>query len=63
MRPSPSTYASIGIGVPAATVAAWFLDACCQIPVPGEVQAAMGALISALVGYFFIGGKNEDVNS
>jgi hypothetical protein len=63
MKPSPSTYASIGIGVPMATIAAWFLETCCSVAMPGEVQAAIGAVISALVGYFFTGGKDEDVAS
>ena len=58
--PSASTVASVGIGIPVATVGAWALDICCQISMPGEVQAAAGALISAAVGYFFVGGKRID---
>ena len=58
--PSSSTVASVGIGIPVATVVAWFLTVCCAVPVPGEVQAAVGALVSALVGYFFTGGRRAD---
>jgi len=58
--PSSSTVASIGIGIPVATLLAWVLGVCCNVPVPGEVQAAVGALVSALVGYFFNGGRQID---
>jgi len=58
--PSSSTVASVGIGIPVATVAAWLVDQCCNISVPGEVQAAFGALISAGIGYLFLGGKRVD---
>jgi len=58
--PSSSTVASIGIGIPVATLFAWVLSVCCNMPVPGEVQAAAGALVSALVGYFFNGGRKVD---
>lgn len=59
--PSASTYAGIGIGVPVATVFAWLMNTFLAVEVPGEVQAAIGALIGTLAGYFFLGGKNEDV--
>lgn len=59
--PSSSTIASVGLGVPIATVAAWIAGVCCNVPVPGEVQAAIGALISATVGYFFVGGRRADM--
>ena len=58
--PSSSTIASVGIGIPVATVLAWILSVCCSVPVPGEVQAAVGALVSAIVGYFFMGGRRAD---
>ena len=58
--PSSSTIASVGIGVPIATVAAWIAGVCCNVAVPGEVQAAIGALISAAIGYFFVGGRRAD---
>ena len=55
--PSSSTIASVGIGIPVATIISWVLNQCCQMEMPGEVQAATGALTSAIVGYFFAGGK------
>ena len=59
-RPSESTVASVGIGIPLATVAAWLLQQFTGIAVPGEVQAAFGAIVSAGVGYFFLGGRASD---
>lgn len=61
MTPSPSTVASVGIGVPVATLISWILSVTLTLEVPGEVQAAMGAIISAIVGMFFLGGKRADV--
>jgi len=51
MTPSTNTIASVGLGVPIATVGAWLVSVCCSIAVPGEVQAACGALLSAGIGY------------
>jgi hypothetical protein len=59
MKPSSSTVASVGIGVPLATIAAWALGLA-GIEVPGPVEAAFGAVLGALVGYFFVGGKAVD---
>lgn len=59
--PSASTVASVGIGIPLATVAAWCMQQFASIEVPGEVQAAFGALVSAGVGYLFAGGKRRDM--
>ena len=59
--PSPSTVASVGIGIPVATVLAWCLQQFAGVEVPGEVQAAIGALVSAVIGYWFIGGRRVDV--
>lgn len=59
MKPSNSTFASVGIGVPAATVISWIVSQF-GIVMPGPVEAAIGALISAVVGYFFLGGKSAD---
>lgn len=61
LQPSTSTIASLAIGVPAATVISWLFNQFSGIAVPPEVQTAFGALVSAFVGYFFIGGKHEDV--
>lgn len=59
MKPSSSTVASIGIGIPLATILAWVI-AQFGIEMPGEVQAAVGAVVSAAIGYFFVGGKAVD---
>lgn len=58
--PSASTVASVGIGIPVATVIAWLLQQFAAVEMPGEVQAAVGALVSASVGYFFTGGRRAD---
>lgn len=60
MKPSTSTVASLGIGVPAATILAWALSEFAGIQVPGGVEAAFGAVIGAIVGYVFKGGKAVD---
>lgn len=57
LRPSSSTMASVGFGIPVATIVAWAFSAFGGIEMPGPVQAAFGAVVSALFGYFFIGGK------
>lgn len=59
MKPSNSTVASVGIGVPLATIISWVMSLN-GIEVPGTVEAAFGVVIGALVGYFFIGGKAID---
>jgi hypothetical protein len=60
MRPSVSTVASVGIGVPFATIVSWCVNTFAGVEMPGEVQAAFGAIVSALVGYLFKGGKAVD---
>jgi len=60
LRPSNSTIASVGLGIPTATLIAWLLDVTIHVQMPGEVQAAMGALISAIIGYAFLGGRHVD---
>lgn len=62
-KPSPSTVASVGIGAPLAAIISWLLGVCCSIPVPPGVEAAMGAVMSAVVGYFFMGGRSNDLGS
>ena len=59
-RPSGSTFASVGIGIPVAVVMSWLVSTFGGVEVPGPVEAALGAIISALVGYFFTGGKAVD---
>lgn len=57
LRPSTSTVASLSIGVPVATIIAWVLSTFAGVEVPGPVEAAFGAVISTVVGYFFVGGR------
>lgn len=59
-QPSNSTFASVGIGVPVAIVLAWISHQFLLVDVPGEVQAALGAIVSSVVGYFFQGGRRAD---
>lgn len=60
MSPSASTVASASLGVPIAIIVSWIVKQCYHVDVPGEVQAAGGALISTLIGYVFNGGRNID---
>lgn len=60
MKPSVSTVASIGLGVPVATVLSWVLNVTTGIEMPGPVEAAIGVIIGAAVGYFFKGGQSAD---
>lgn len=59
MKPSVSTIASVGLGVPLATILSWVLSLN-GIEVPGPVEAAFGVVLGAGVGYFFKGGKADD---
>lgn len=61
MKPSSSTVASVGIGVPVATIISWAVNTFAGVEVPGEVQAAFGAVVSAAIGYFFSGGRADDI--
>jgi hypothetical protein len=60
MKPSTSTVASVGIGVPVATILSWIVSTFAGVEVPGPVEAALGVVIGAIVGYFFLGGKASD---
>jgi hypothetical protein len=60
MKPSVSTVMSAALGTPIAVIASWTVKTFAHIEVPGEVQAAIGSLLSALIGYFFIGGQAVD---
>lgn len=62
LRPSNSSLASLGVGIPMSTILVW-VAGLNGIVVPGEVQAAFGAVIAALSGYFFTGGKHNDTQS
>lgn len=58
--PSTSTVASVGIGVPVATIIAWLVNTFSGVAMPGGVEAAIGALVGAIVGYMFTGGRRAD---
>ena len=60
MNPSNSTVASVAVGVPAATIISWILNTFAGVEVPGPVEAALGALLGAAIGYFFAGGRRAD---
>lgn len=59
--PSPSTLVGAGLGTPLAVVIVWAVETYTHATVPGMVAAAMGALLSALIGYFPRGGNNSTV--
>lgn len=60
MKPSQSTVASAIVGVPLATIISWALNTFAGVAVPGPVEAAFGAVLGALVGYVFKGGRAAD---
>lgn len=65
MKPSNSTIASAGLGLPVAIVTAW-LAGQFGLDMTAEVQTAFGVIISTVIGYFFEGGKKaaaSDANS
>ena len=55
--PSPSTLVGAGLGTPLAVIVVWVIETYSHVTVPGMVAAALGALLSALVGYFPRGGN------
>ena len=55
--PSPSTLVGAGLGTPLAVIVVWGVESFAHVTVPGMVAAAIGALLSALVGYFPRGGN------
>lgn len=59
--PSPSTNAGV-VGVFVAVIVVWALKEFAQVDVPEEVAAAIGGLLSTVLGYFRLGGKREDVS-
>ena len=62
LMPSSSTVASGTLGVAVAVLVAWVLQQFVGVEMPGEVQAALGAIVSTVIGFFFTGGKNADVS-
>lgn len=60
IKPSSSTVASAGIGVPAGIVVVWMIGEFTGAEMPVEVAAAVGSIVSFLVGYLFHGGRSDD---
>lgn len=60
MKPSGSTVASVGLGVPVAVILSWCAREFGGIEMPSEVEVAFGVIVSALIGYCFSGGKAAD---
>lgn len=60
MKPSASTVASVVIGAPVATLISWLVDVVAHIAMPPHVEAALGAVISGIIGYCFLGGQSAD---
>lgn len=58
--PSQSTVMSVAIGAPVAVIFTWAMNTWGGVTVPGHVEAAIGAVISAAVGYLFTGGRRVD---
>jgi hypothetical protein len=59
MKPSTSTVASVGLGIPIATMVKWILSLF-GVEMPEDVTLQAGVLFGAIVGYFFQGGKAAD---
>lgn len=59
LKPSTSTVASALGGGALSTVLLWVLGQYFGINPPPEVSAQIGVLVSAIVGYFFSGGRSE----
>lgn len=61
MVPSNKDVAVAGIGIPLATIISWVLNTFFAVEVPGTVEAAFGASLTALIGYLItIGGKQRE---
>lgn len=61
MKPSTSTVASLGFGGAITVVTVWALDAFAHVQMPDYVAGAFGVIVSSIVGYFFPGGRSDDV--
>lgn len=56
--PSQSVALGASLGAPAAVVIVWLIQAYLLTkPMPSEVAAAAGALVTAGISYFFRGGR------
>jgi hypothetical protein len=63
MAPSASVGAGAAIGIPLATIISWVLNTFFHVEVPGPVEAAFGASLTALIGYVFHIGKQNQLES
>jgi len=62
MTPTNKDMATAGIGIPLAIIISWILNEFFGVEVPGTVEAAFGASLTALIGYLVtIGGRNESL--
>lgn len=59
MTPSRSTVASVGLGIPVATILSWVVSLT-GVTIPDNVEVAFGVVVSAAIGYFFRGGQAAD---
>jgi len=60
IKPSSSTVASAAIGAPAGIVVVWMVREFAGVDMPAEVAAAVGSIVSFVVGYFFYGGRSDE---
>lgn len=60
IKPSSSSVSSAAIGVPLGIVVVWALHQFAGVDMPAEVASAVGALVGALSGYFFYGGRSHE---
>jgi hypothetical protein len=61
MKPSSSTVASLGLGGAITILIVWALDEFAGVKMPDYVSAAVGVIVSSLVGYVFPGGRADDI--
>lgn len=62
MTPTAKDMATAGIGIPLATIISWALNTFWGVEVPGPVEAAFGASLTALIGYLVtFGGRSEEL--
>lgn len=64
VKPSVSSVASAGIGIPLGIVVVYVVNLVMEAnslePLPSEVASAVGSIVSILSGYFFVGGRAVD---
>jgi hypothetical protein len=60
LKPSTSTVASAGLGVPLGILVVYGLETFAHLVMPDHVQIAIGSVVTILAGYFFSGGRSND---